>query len=191
VPSGLAEPSMKSASQIVDRSLLSMFNKASICGVHSSSISRRRLRTTKGSLIAHYRQQGRSTVSRMLRPDCWDIHRRNHCDRPPHFLGCELGIKDWLTTDYRLLNLFFAAQSQLVDFTVRHDLKERYIRIDTAISKDHTSDVGLDIAGEDRRGTLIATAQAAFRAVSANRELTMMLEQRAGPTAFPTAKAQA
>lgn len=101
----------------------------------------------------------------------------------PASLGANWGIKSWIA-DYRLLNLFFAAQSQLVDFTVKHDLKENYLRIDTAISRDHAVDVGLDIAGESRRGTLIATAEAAYRNVSANPALAMMLEHRAGPTVF-------
>ena len=96
----------------------------------------------------------------------------------PTSLGANWGIKNWVT-DYRLLNLFFAAQSQLVDFTVRHDLQNNYLRIDSSISKDHTSDVGLDIAGREKRDTLIATAEAAYRQVSTDPGLLAMLGNRA------------
>ncbi len=101
----------------------------------------------------------------------------------PTSLGAEWGLKDWMA-DFRLLNAFFAAQQQLVDFTVKHDLKENYLRIDTTISKDHATDVGLDIAGLDRRGTLMATAAAAYRNVSADPQLAAMLRHQSPRMAF-------
>lgn len=96
----------------------------------------------------------------------------------PTSFGAHWGIKNWMT-DFRLLNSFFAAQQQLVDFTVKHDLKKNYLRIDTTISKEHSADVGLDIARADRRGTLLAAAEAAYRAISSNPELGSMLKHRA------------
>lgn len=101
----------------------------------------------------------------------------------PVSLGGGWGVQQWMT-DYRLPNLFFAAQQQLVDFTMRHDLKENYLRVDTSVTKDHAADVGLDVAGKDRRGTLLATAGAAYRDVASRPELRVMLEHLATPKSF-------
>jgi len=98
----------------------------------------------------------------------------------PASLAGNWGIKSWIT-DFRLLSVFFAAQSQLVDFTVKHDLGDSYLRIDASLSKDHSVDVGLDVAGKDRRGTLIAAAETAYRQYVSHPRLAEMLRHQAVP----------
>jgi hypothetical protein len=80
----------------------------------------------------------------------------------PKSLGANFGPADWITNE-RLVSTVFGVQQQLVDFMLKHDLKDRYYRIDTLTSAEHAADVGLDIATEDAKGTLIALAEGCYQ----------------------------
>ncbi len=74
--------------------------------------------------------------------------------------GRELGIGVWMD-DNRLFSVTISSQQQLVDQLLLHKLKERYFRLDALPSDEQARDVGLDIATEAARRTLIALGKKA------------------------------
>jgi len=92
----------------------------------------------------------------------------------PNSIGRNLGALRWLWND-RLLSTVMTSQQQLVDFMVRHQLKDRYLRIDREPSSEQTSDLGLDVANEGRRETLLALADASYQEVAASEQLVRFL----------------
>ena len=71
--------------------------------------------------------------------------------------GTELGVVDWMT-DQRLFNVIISSQQQLVDQLMKHKLGARYLRIDAEPSNEQASDLGLDVASEAARKTLLGLA---------------------------------
>lgn len=71
--------------------------------------------------------------------------------------GTELGVFDWMS-DQRLFNVIISSQQQLVDQLMKHKLGNRYVRIDAEPSNEQASDLGLDVASEAARNTLIGLA---------------------------------
>lgn len=69
----------------------------------------------------------------------------------------ELGVFDWMS-DQRLFNVIISSQQQLVDQLMKHKLGDRYLRIDAEPSNEQASDLGLDVASEAARKTLIGLA---------------------------------
>jgi uncharacterized protein len=71
--------------------------------------------------------------------------------------GKNFGIADWME-DQRLFAVTISSQQQFVDQLIRHRLSERYVRIDHEPSQEQAKDLGLDVATEVARKTLLALA---------------------------------
>lgn len=86
----------------------------------------------------------------------------------PASLGTQLGPKEWLV-NARIVNTVFGVQQQLVNFMMEHEFGDRYLRLDSDTSAEHAVDIGLDIATEERRRTLLALAQGCYQRACNNR----------------------
>ncbi|KVC24889.1 hypothetical protein WS55_17580 [Burkholderia pseudomultivorans] len=75
-----------------------------------------------------------------------------------HNSGRGFGIADWMS-DQRLFNVIISAQQQFVDQLVGHRLGDNYLRIDHEPSHEQANDLGLDVATEAARTTLLALAE--------------------------------
>lgn len=71
--------------------------------------------------------------------------------------GRQFGIAEWMR-DVRLFNVTISSQQQLVEQLMKHKLGDRYLRLDHSPSNEQTSDLGLDVATEAARKTLLALA---------------------------------
>jgi len=74
--------------------------------------------------------------------------------------GRELGILDWMD-DNRLFSVTISSQQQLVDQLMQHKLKDRYFRLDAQPSNEQAKDLGLDVATDAARRTLMALGKKA------------------------------
>lgn len=74
--------------------------------------------------------------------------------------GRELGIQGWMD-DNRLFSVTISSQQQLVDQLMQHKLKDRYFRLDALPSNEQAKDLGLDVATEAARHTLMALGKKA------------------------------
>lgn len=74
--------------------------------------------------------------------------------------GRGLGIQGWMD-DNRLFSVTISSQQQLVDQLMQHKLKERYFRLDALPSNEQAKDLGLDVATEAARHTLMALGKKA------------------------------
>lgn len=74
--------------------------------------------------------------------------------------GRNFGIGDWIE-DERLFSVMISAQQQLVDQLVVHRLGERYCRIDHEPSQEQAKDLGLNVANDVAKRTLLALASKA------------------------------
>ncbi|TXN73037.1 CBASS cGAMP-activated phospholipase [Methylobacterium sp. WL6] len=101
----------------------------------------------------------------------------------PRSLGADFGPADWITNE-RLVSTVFGVQQQLVDFMLKHDLKDRYYRIDTLTSAEHASDIGLDVATEHAQGTLIALAEGCYQRACTAPQVIEALAHRPVKAAF-------
>jgi patatin-like phospholipase/acyl hydrolase len=101
----------------------------------------------------------------------------------PSSLGRSLGAFDWIR-NMRILSTFYAAQQQLVDFMVIHQLGERYIRIDENPSAEQCVDLGLDLATPERRNTLLGMAEGVYQNVAADPNLREFLNHRPDKPVF-------
>lgn len=77
-----------------------------------------------------------------------------------HGAGRRFGVADWMT-EQRLFNVIISAQQQFVDQLVTHRLSKNYLRIDQQPSNEQAQDLGLDVASEAARTTLLALAEKA------------------------------
>lgn len=77
-----------------------------------------------------------------------------------HSAGRDFGIATWMD-DARLLSVMISAQQQFVGQVIAHRLGERYLRIDREPSHEQAAELGLDIATESARSTLISLAKKA------------------------------
>jgi hypothetical protein len=50
----------------------------------------------------------------------------------------------------RLLSTVVSAQQQLVDYILKHQLENRYFRIDAALKEEQQADLGLEVASNPR-----------------------------------------
>ncbi|WP_315922115.1 CBASS cGAMP-activated phospholipase [Mesorhizobium sp. SP-1A] len=96
----------------------------------------------------------------------------------PNSIGVNLGRIGWIRKD-RLPSTLISAQQQLVDFMLKHQLTDRYLRIDALPSEDQTSDLGLDVADTKRRSTLQGLASGAYQEFISNKTLQDMLNHEA------------
>lgn len=74
--------------------------------------------------------------------------------------GREMGIQGWMD-DNRLFSVTISSQQQLVDQLMQHKLKDRYFRLDALPSNEQAKDLGLDVATEAARRTLMALGKKA------------------------------
>lgn len=74
--------------------------------------------------------------------------------------GRGLGIQGWMD-DNRLFSVTISSQQQLVDQLMQHKLKDRYFRLDALPSNEQAKDLGLDVATEAARRTLMALGKKA------------------------------
>lgn len=96
----------------------------------------------------------------------------------PNSIRVNLGRYGWLRKD-RLPSTLISAQQQLVDFMLKQQLKDRYLRIDALPSEDQTSDLGLDVADKKRRSTLQGLASGTYQEFISNKTLQDMLKHEA------------
>ncbi|MET4312556.1 CBASS cGAMP-activated phospholipase [Bradyrhizobium sp. RT4b] len=100
----------------------------------------------------------------------------------PTSAGREFGQRDWLKND-RLSSTVISSQQQLVDFMLKHQLRERYVRLDEEPSAEQTSDLGMDLATESRRKTLLGLADSCYqRLCNDSRVKDMLAHQPPAPT---------
>ncbi|MDI1258268.1 CBASS cGAMP-activated phospholipase [Aquabacterium sp.] len=71
--------------------------------------------------------------------------------------GRNFGIQDWMQ-DQRLFSVTIASQQQLVDQLMKHKLGPNYLRVDAEPSHEQAKDLGLDVATDAAKRTLIALA---------------------------------
>lgn len=71
--------------------------------------------------------------------------------------GRQFGIEDWME-DQRLFSVTISSQQQFVEQLVTHRLGDRYFRIDHEPSQEQAKDLGLDVASDVAKKTLIALA---------------------------------
>jgi patatin-like phospholipase/acyl hydrolase len=92
----------------------------------------------------------------------------------PSSLGRDFGQKLWLENG-RLVSTILSSQQQLVDFMLKHQLGDRYVRFDEQPSPEQTTDLGLDLATANRRQTLIGMADGCYQALSNNPKVIEIL----------------
>lgn len=77
-----------------------------------------------------------------------------------HSAGRNFGIGDWMD-ETRLFSVMISAQQQFVGQILMHRLGDRYVRLDREPSHEQAEELGLDIATEGARATLISLANKA------------------------------
>lgn len=71
--------------------------------------------------------------------------------------GRRFGIQDWMEGQ-RLFSVIISSQQQFAEQLVAHRLGERYVRIDHLATNEQCRDLGLDVATEAAKKTLIGLA---------------------------------
>jgi predicted acylesterase/phospholipase RssA len=100
----------------------------------------------------------------------------------PRSIGRELGSLKW-TARGRLFSTIVSAQQQLVDFMLKHQLGDRYLRIDTRPGEEQQTDLAMDVADASARGTLLGLAEGSYQQFATNpRVVSMLAHQPAAPT---------
>ena len=95
----------------------------------------------------------------------------------PSSLGRNFGQKLWLENN-RLISTILSSQQQLVDFMLKHQLGERYVRFDAQPSHEQVLDLGLDLATASRRQTLLGMAEGCYQELSNDPQVITMLAHR-------------
>lgn len=72
--------------------------------------------------------------------------------------GRQFGIGDWME-DQRLFSVIISAQQQFVDQIVAHRMGGQYLRLDHEPSQQQAGDLGLDVASDAAKRTLLALAK--------------------------------
>lgn len=89
-------------------------------------------------------------------------------------LGRQLGSWNWMSRG-RLFSTVVSAQQQLIDYILKHDLGDRYFRIDAVQSPEQQADLALDVATDAARGSLLGFAEGSFQKVAADIRLAKIL----------------
>jgi len=76
-----------------------------------------------------------------------------------HALGRQLGSFGWWR-EQRLVNVIIASQQHVVDYTMAHQLGDRYLRLDAGQSKEQERHLALDVATEAAQKTIRGLAAA-------------------------------
>lgn len=101
----------------------------------------------------------------------------------PSSLGRFFGQRHWLENQ-RLASTVISSQQQLVDSMLEHQLGERYVRFDEQPSAEQVSDLGLDLATESHRKTLLGMADGCYQALCNDQRVLGMLAHRAAKPTF-------
>lgn len=99
-------------------------------------------------------------------------------------MGRNLGSAKWMMRG-RLLRTIVSSQQQIVDYMLRHQLGDRYLRIDATQSEEQQADLALDVADENAQGTLLGLAEGSFQKVAAHPRLQEFLAHTPDPPQFP------
>jgi hypothetical protein len=67
---------------------------------------------------------------------------------------------------------------------LRHQLEDRYLRIDTRPGEEQQADMGMDIADESAQGTLLGLAEGSHQQYATNTKLLSMLAHCPGRPIF-------
>jgi predicted acylesterase/phospholipase RssA len=92
-----------------------------------------------------------------------------------HSIGKNLGSYDWVASG-RLWATISSAQQQLVEYMMRHQLGDRYVRIDHVQSREQQEDLGLDIATAAATATIKGVADGAYQVATGNPKFQQMLK---------------
>jgi predicted acylesterase/phospholipase RssA len=92
----------------------------------------------------------------------------------PRSIGRHLGSLNW-TARGRLFSTIVSSQQQLVDFMLRHQLGERYLRIDARPGEEQQTDMAMDVADKSAQGTLLGLAEGSYQQYSTYPKLLSML----------------
>jgi predicted acylesterase/phospholipase RssA len=90
--------------------------------------------------------------------------------------GRQFGISDWME-DQRLFSVTISSQQQFIDQIVAHRLGDRYFRLDYEPSQEQAKDLGLDVATDEAKKTLIALASKATTDVLGTRLVSYLSHQ--------------
>jgi uncharacterized protein len=91
-----------------------------------------------------------------------------------HATGRNFGVLKWAWGN-RLISTIISSQQQVTDFMLKHQLGDRYLRIDTDQSREQQGQLGLDIANEPARATIRGLADAAVQRALGNPRLAPLL----------------
>jgi patatin-like phospholipase/acyl hydrolase len=101
----------------------------------------------------------------------------------PHAHGRQFGLLKW-SQQQRLVNVIISSQQHAVDYIMRHQLKERYLRLDASQSKEQERHLALDVATEDAQKTIRGLAAGTVQARINDAELQSFLSHEAAAPAF-------
>jgi hypothetical protein len=101
----------------------------------------------------------------------------------PRRLGRELGKAQWMARG-RLFATIVSAQQQLVDFMLKHQLGDRYLRIDTQPGEEQAGDIALDVSDKAAQGTLLGLGEGSYQKFATNPRLLAMLAHDPAPPKF-------
>lgn len=93
------------------------------------------------------------------------------------------GVLQWFK-GARLLNVIIAAQQQSIDFMLKHDLGDRYLRLDAEQSKEQERVLGLDVATDRAQRTIKALADGTYQNSVNEPLLDLMLHHEAARPHF-------
>jgi patatin-like phospholipase/acyl hydrolase len=98
-------------------------------------------------------------------------------------LGRHLGKVQWMTRG-RLFSTIVSAQQQLVDFMLKHQLEDRYLRIDENPGEEQLNDIALDISDKSAQGTLLGLAEGSHQKFATDPRLLSMLAHKPNKPTF-------
>ena len=101
----------------------------------------------------------------------------------PRSIGRNLGSLKW-TARGRLFSTIVSAQQQMIDFMLKHQLGDRYLRIDTRPGEEQQTDLALDVADAAATGTLRGLAEGSFQQFATDARLISMLAHQPSPPNF-------
>lgn len=95
-----------------------------------------------------------------------------------HRLGGNFGAWQWMSSG-KLISSMLSSQQQMTDHILRHELGDRYIRIDELQSEYQSRDLGLDVATPEAQKTIRGLADGATQKALVNPKLDEFLNAAA------------
>lgn len=106
-----------------------------------------------------------------------------------HRTSSDMGWMDWLSGQ-RLFSVMISAQQLNADAVLRHQLGERYIRIDSERSPEQERNLSMDSASPSATQDLLGLAEASVRQYLPRPPLPGFLKHRAAPATFFNTRGQ-